>query len=124
MDSVLDKIRAAADSEVEGLIEAEFVPPVRLPTSSFFALLSTQDRFRAYKMCILTYIVSEGAIVPRELQLSAALAEMKDLDMEVHSGTGSGKNLITALPIILDPTRRTIVVVPTKCLQVTTVFLF
>lgn len=118
---VLNGIRGALDTEIDALIQSGFVPHSRLPVLSFFLALSRQDRYWAFKMCILMYIISEQAIVPRELQLLAALAEMNELDMEVHSGTGSGKNLITALPIILDPVRRTIVIVPTKCLQITQV---
>ena len=92
------------DSTIDMLIQENIVPHDQLLDSSFFDSLSPQDWYQAYKMCILTYIVSKWVIIPQELQLLAAPAKINGLDIEIHSGTGSGKNLITALPIILDPT--------------------
>jgi superfamily II DNA helicase RecQ len=63
-------------------------------------------------------MLSGGIMVPRELQLRAALAEIAGFDTSVMSGTGTGKTLIMGIPHILDPGCVSFVISPLKRLQV------
>ena len=75
-------------------------------------------------MTFYVFILSGSRFIPRELQLAAALAEHKGLDYEVNSGTSTGKTHIIALLHIYDPNCVSIVITPTKRLQITQVYLF
>jgi superfamily II DNA/RNA helicase len=60
-------------------------------------------------------------MVPRNIQLQAALASLAGYDSKLISGTGTGKTLTIALPHLLQPDRVSLVVSPLKHLQVTQV---
>ena len=51
---------------------------------------------------MICWSVTDGACVPREMQLRVILAERHGFDTLVASGTGSGKTLPMALTILLD----------------------
>lgn len=91
----------------------------RLP-NDWLALLSNSDILE----CLRATIIAWGlrAIVPREMQLRAVLANHHEKHILVSAGTGSGKTLPMALNILLDDPdqhRITITISPLKRLQMT-----
>jgi len=84
----------------------------------FLDTLASNEQSNALKASLIIYVLSGNIMVPRELQLQAALAEIAGFDTSVMSGTGTGKTLIMAIPHILYPRRVSFVISLLKRLQV------
>ena len=83
-------------------------------------LLGALDRTICLRSSLVCWSVSQGRIVPREMQLRSILADQRGRDSLISAGTGSGKTLPIALCTLLDdPAKKkvTIVVSPLKRLQ-------
>jgi hypothetical protein len=73
----------------------------------------------ALRACLLVFSVTDGQTVPRPFQLSAGLAAYRRTCSIVNAGTGSGKTLSMAIPLLMDPEAVAIIVSPLKRLQTT-----
>lgn len=73
----------------------------------------------ALRACLLVFSVTDGRIVPRQFQLSAGLAAFRGKNSIVNAGTGSGKTLSMAIPLLMDPAAIAIIISPLKRLQTT-----
>ena len=72
------------------------------------------DTLRA---CLLVFSVTDGRVIPRQFQLEAGLAAYREKNTIVNAGTGSGKTLSMAIPLLMDPKAIAIIVSPLKRLQ-------
>ena len=102
---------------------SQTIPPSKIP-AEYLARLSEKDQLTAHRACLLTWFVTGGTQVPREMQLQSCLAMFNGKDFLVCAGTGSGKTLPIALNILLDdPARQriTLTISPLKRLQTTQV---
>jgi hypothetical protein len=95
-----------------------------MPPADFIQSLTAGDQAEVYKACLLVFLISGSRIVPRKLQLLAALATLAGYDSEVISGTGTGKTLAMAIPHLLHPEHVSLIVSPLKRLEVTQVCIF
>ena len=98
------------------LTEAEHEKTMDWTHSLHSDLGSYLDALRA---CLLVFSVTDRRTVPRPFQLSAGLAAYRRTCTIVNAGTGSGKTLSMAIPLLMDPEAVAIIVSPLKRLQVT-----
>ena len=96
----LDEIRSLSAEDVHELVST-MLPLEKLPIS-YLATLGKDDRTMAYRASLLSWAVTGGTQVPRELQLCACLATFNGQDSLVDAGTGGGKTLPIALSLLLD----------------------
>jgi ATP-dependent helicase YprA (DUF1998 family) len=73
----------------------------------------------ALRACLLVFSVTDSRIVPRRFQLEAGLAAYWEKNTIVNAGTGSGKTLSMAVPLLMDPNAVAVVISPLKRLQTT-----
>jgi hypothetical protein len=111
-ETSLGQLQAAAD---------ELIPCNLMPPAEFIQALSLTERMIVFKACLIVFVLSENTMVPRQLQLQAALAEFAGFDSNVISGTGSGKTLAIAILHILLPDWVSFIISPLNQLQVTQV---
>jgi len=84
------------------------------------SLDSDKDRYLdALRAFLLVFSVTDGQIVPRQFQLSAGLAAHWGKNSIVNAGTGSGKTLSMAIPLLMDLEAVAIIISPLKRLQIT-----
>ncbi|KAG1884571.1 hypothetical protein F4604DRAFT_1508369, partial [Suillus subluteus] len=55
------------------------------------------------RACLIVFVLTATAIVPRQFQLEAVLATLNGQDTIITAGTGSGKTLCIIIPILLCP---------------------
>jgi ATP-dependent helicase YprA (DUF1998 family) len=115
----LDFLRKASDSNIFALVDS--IPELWtcLP-QDYLRELGPLDRIICLRSSLVCWAVSQGRIVPREMQLRSILADQRGRDSLISAGTGSGKTLPIALCALLDdPAKKkvTIVVSPLKRLQ-------
>ena len=116
----LQFFRACDSNELSQLIST-VITDGRFP-NRFLNSLNDEDRTICHRAYMICWSVTDGACVPREMQLRVILAERHGFDTLVASGTGSGKTLPMALTILLDDpsdNQITITISPLKRLQVT-----
>ena len=111
-ETPLDNLRAAV---------SEWIPFELRPAVDFVNSLSADQQADVFKACLIVFLLSNSHMVPRKIQLQAALASLAGRDSKLISGTGSGKTLTIALPHLLQPDRVSLVISPLKRLQVTQV---
>ncbi|KIK73603.1 hypothetical protein PAXRUDRAFT_586170 [Paxillus rubicundulus Ve08.2h10] len=75
----------------------------RLPLGFLAALSDESHKVDALRACMIIYLVTATAIVPREFQLQASLAILNGKDSIITAGTGSGKTLCILIPLLLRP---------------------
>jgi hypothetical protein len=109
-------VREIALETLESII-SNSIPADLTPSVQFLNSLAPGARSNVLKASLIIYVLSGCTMVPRELQLRAALAEIAGFDTSVMSGTGTGKTLIMAIPHILDPGRISFIISPLKRLQ-------
>ena len=119
----MQTIRERSLEELQAAVGV-LIPPHLMPAAAFINILSPNERTNVFKACLIVYMLSDSTIVPRQLQLQAALAELAGLDSKVISGTGSGKTLAIAIPHILCPDQVSFIISPLKRLQITQVYTF
>ena len=120
LDERLQFFRTCDSNELSRLI-LTVIPDGCLP-KEFLDSLNNEDKTICHRACMICWSVTDGACVPREMQLRVILAERQGMDALVASGTGSGKTLPMALTMLLDDPadhRITIMISPLKRLQVT-----
>ena len=83
--------------QLQVIIE-EVIPLKLMPSADFLHALFPNERTMALKACLIVFFLSESTMVPKQLQLQAALAELAGFDSTLTSGTGSGKTLAIAIP--------------------------
>ena len=71
----------------------------------------------ALRACLLVLSVTDTRIIPRQFQLEAGLAAYRDKNTIINAGTGSGKTLSMAIPLLMDPRAVAIIISPLKRLQ-------
>ena len=81
--------------------------------------LEAVQRLDALRACLLVFAVTDGCIFPRQFQLRAGLAAYEGKNTIVNAGTGSGKTLSMAVPLLMNPDAVGIIVSPLKRLQST-----
>ncbi|PBK86071.1 hypothetical protein ARMGADRAFT_870434, partial [Armillaria gallica] len=64
--------------------------------------------------CLLVYIASQGAVLPRDDQIQAALWPSQGIDSVVVAPTGWGKTMCILILLLLFPTMTSITVSPLK----------
>ena len=72
------------------------IPPERLPSTEFMchsSLSNNDSRFTVLASLLVYTAMTRGHIIPRNLQLEAALASTSGRDSVVITGTGWGKML-------------------------------
>ena len=82
--------------------------------------LGESDRTICLRGSLMCWAVTQGTIVPREMQLRSILADQQGRDSLISASTGSGKTLPIAICTLLDDPARnkiTIIVSPLKQLQ-------
>ena len=120
---VLDTIRISPPDTLATAFN-QMIPPSKVPTE-YMNSLSEQDRVTAHRACLLTWFLTSGTQVPRDIQLQSCLATFNGKDSLIYAGTGSGKTLPIALNILLeDPAKEriTLTISPLKRLQITQVY--
>ncbi|SJL07927.1 uncharacterized protein ARMOST_11285 [Armillaria ostoyae] len=83
----------------------------------FWTSLTPTQHCIALRASLLSYLVSNGRIIPRQFQLEATIAMMELRDSLIDVGTGYGKTLCMVLPQLLDPEGISINISPLKRLQ-------
>jgi ATP-dependent helicase YprA (DUF1998 family) len=119
---ILSRIRALPPHELNELFE-QVIPRSKAP-SEYMDTLSKEDQLVAHRACLLSWFVTAGTQVPREIQLRSCLATSNGQDSLLYAGTGSGKTLPIALNILLEDLEKnyvTITISPLKRLQITQV---
>src|ERR1700683_2215807 len=81
----------------------ELVPLKLMPSANFIHALSPNERTDVLRACLIVFVLSKSTMVPRQLQLQAALVEQAGFDSTLISGTGSRKTLTMTIPHILRP---------------------
>jgi hypothetical protein len=119
---IIQAIREIPLEQLQAMV-GELVPLELMPSADFIHALSPNERTDVLRACLIVFVLSESTMVPRQLQLQAALAELAGFDSILISGTGSGKTLAMAIPHILHPERVSFVISPLKRLQITQVWL-
>jgi len=120
IQTVIQTIRETSLGQLQAAVD-ELIPRNLMPPTEFIQALSLTERTVVFRACLIVFVLSENTMVPRQLQLQAALAELAGFDLNVISGTGSGKTLAIAISHILLPDRVSFVISPLKRLQVTQV---
>ena len=115
----LDFLRKASETVISTLVDS--IPELRtcLP-QDYIRGLGPSDRTICLRSSLVCWAVTQGRIVPREMQFRSILADQRGRDSLISAGTGSGKTLPIALCTLLDdPAKKnvTIVVSPLKRLQ-------
>ncbi|KAK0195240.1 hypothetical protein F5146DRAFT_1132651 [Armillaria mellea] len=105
-------------TDTEAVIYAKHIlTPLQLPEESFFTALSPTEWSLAWRSCLLVYIASQGAIIPQDDQIQAALWPSQSVDSVVIAPTGWGKTMCILIPLLLFLTTTSITVSPLKHLQ-------
>jgi hypothetical protein len=102
-------------------ISDQIFPSEVVPTA-YLDGLDEPDRILCLRACLISWAISSGEKIPREMQLRTVLACWKKSDTLVSARTGSGKTLPMALAILLDDPAmnyKTITISPLKRLQST-----
>jgi len=120
IQTVIQAIRQAPLEQLQ-IPVSELIPGDLMPSAEFIQTISPTARANVFRACLIVFILSENTIVPRQLQLQAALAELAGFDSTIISGTGSGKTLAIAISHILQPDRVSFVISLPKRLQITQV---
>ena len=81
--------------------------------------LEAGQRLNALRACLLVFAVTNGQVLPRQFQLRAGLAAYEGKNTVVNAGTGSGKTLSMAIPLLMNLDAVAIIVSPLKRLQST-----
>ena len=121
VQAVIQALRETPLEQLQVMIE-EVIPVELMPSVDLHALCPN-ERTMAIKACLIVFFLSESTMVPRQLQLQAALADLAGFDSTLMSGTGSGKTLAIAIPHIIHPEHVSFVIFPLKRLQITQVCL-
>ena len=112
-------LRKASDSVIFALVDSISDLWTSLP-QDYLRELGPLDLTICLRSSLVCWAVSQGKIVPREMQLRSILADQRGRDSLISAGTGSGKTLPIALCTLLDdPAKQkvTIVIPPLKRLQ-------
>ena len=99
----------------------ELIPRNLMPFAEFIQALSLTERMVVFRACLIVFVLSENNMVPRQLQLQAALAELAGFNTNVIFGTASRKTLTITILHILLPDWVSFIISPLKQLQVTQV---
>lgn len=81
--------------------------------------LDLDQHLDTLRACLLVFSVTDGRVFPRQFQLEAGLAAYQGKNSIVIAGTGSGKTLSMAIPLLMNPTAVGIIISPLKRLQST-----
>jgi len=121
-DAVQEKMQTIYDvPSPDLLVHAEAILQDHLdPLRSFLAALSPvgNELPFALRAMLLLYTVTNGAKIPRQMQLKSLFPVMARLDSIINAGTGSGKTICMVLPVLLDPGTITLIISPLKRLQI------
>ena len=120
IQTVIQAIRQAPLEQLQ-IPVSELIPGNLMPSAEFIQTLSPTARANVFGACLIVFILSENTIVPRQLQLQAALAGLAGFNSNVISGTSSGKTLAIAILHILLPDQVSFVISLLKRLQITQV---
>src|ERR1700683_4304767 len=85
-----------------------------MPAAEFINALSLSERTDVFKACLIIFVLNDCTMVPRQLQLWAALTELAGFYSTLISGTGSRKTLAMVIPHILRPKRVSFIISPLK----------
>lgn len=90
---VLESFRTLPDTVIEEYY-IELVPGELMPSQAFWSALDSARRAYALRLCLLAFVASDFAVLPRDFQLQAAISLIQGMDCLVDVGTGSGKTMI------------------------------
>ena len=82
-------------------------------------LLDLDQCLDTLRICLLVFSVTDGWVFPRQFQFEAGLAAYQGKNSIVVAGTGSGKTLSMAIPLLMNPEAVGIIVSLLKRLQST-----
>ncbi|KAF8221563.1 P-loop containing nucleoside triphosphate hydrolase protein [Tricholoma matsutake] len=120
LEEYLDYVCLASGDEIIYLLSNSI--DVNKLLRTYLEELQQDDKITASRTCLLSWAVTGGTHVPRELQLHACLATYKGQDSLIGAGTRNGKTLPIVLNLLLDDPkdgRISLTISPLKCLQVT-----
>ena len=124
MPGTLCAIRTLSDEDIFHFTHL-IIPEERLPSIQFMESLSKTSKndsdsesVTVLRACLLVYTVTRGHIVPRDLQLEAALASISGRDSVVIVGIGWGKTLCMVILLLLRPNAISVTISPLKRLQI------
>lgn len=120
LNEKLQVIHTCSPGEISDLVSAS-IPQDRLPLQ-YLEGLSDEDKTICFRASMICWIVTKSAIIPREMQFQAVLANVKGRGAVICAGTGSGKTLPIAIAILLDNPADNLITItlsPFKRLQVT-----
>jgi hypothetical protein len=74
VQTVVQAISQASLEQLQILV-SKLIPGNLIPSAAFIQTLSPSARANVFRACLIVFILSENTIVPRQLQLRAALAD-------------------------------------------------
>jgi hypothetical protein len=100
LDERLIYLREAPGSAISTLVDSMSELNNCLP-QNYLLELEESDRVICLRAALVCWAVTEGKIIPREMQLRAILADQRSRDSLISAGTGSGKTLPIAICTLL-----------------------
>ena len=120
LDQRIQVLRNLPSRDISDLASQK-IPEDKIPVE-YISGLNEKERTLCLRASLICLEVTDGAQVPREMQLRAVVADQKGGDSLTSAGTGSGKTLPIALNFLLDdPSMEpvTLTISPLKRLQST-----
>jgi len=102
----LDFLRKASDIVIFALVDSISELWTCLP-QDYLRELGALDHTICLRSSLVCWAISQGRMVPREMQLRSILADQQGWDSSISAGTGSGKTLpITLCTLLDDPAKK------------------
>lgn len=120
LDQRLQVLRNLSSRNISDLASQK-IPEDKVPVA-YLAGLNEKEHILCLRASLICLEVTDGAQIPREMQLRAVVADQNGGDSLISAGTGSGKTLPIALNFLLDdPSTEpvTLTISPLKRLQST-----
>ena len=118
LDQRLQVLRNLSSRNISDLASQK-IPEDKVPVT-YLAGLNEKEHILCLRASLICLKVTDGAQIPREMQLRAVVADQNGGDSLTSAGTGSGKTLPIALNFLLDdPSTEpvTLTISPLKQLQ-------
>jgi hypothetical protein len=87
----LDFLRKASDRDIFALVDSISELSNCLP-QEYLLELGVLDRKICLRSSLVCWAVTQGKIIPREMQLHSILADQRGRDSLISAGTGSGNS--------------------------------
>ena len=88
IQTVIQTIRETSLGQLQAAVD-KLIPRNLMPPTEFNQALSLTERTVVFRACLIVFVLGENTMVPRQLQLQAAVAELAGFNLNVISGTGN-----------------------------------